>query len=306
MDLNWLRDLIELETSGSFSKAAGNRNVSVSTLSRHVQLLEDWASQPLIDRSSHPVQLTAAGTKLLPVAKSVVRELDFVAAQLRNRKDTQKPVTFLAPNAVSVAVFPRLLGSLQASFGAFAINLIPDNFLEVLHRFREGEADFALYYECDEYAPRVSMGQYETMLIARDALLPVARDEASARGSRRDVLRTALLGEMSHLGQIARNFMMRHHIEYEARITGSQVLAIRQLALEGAGLAWLPASLVNDDIAARRLVRLLPEVSPILLTIQVARRPAQEGSTAAQIWRGLHELGDGGGPMLDFLPAGPR
>ena len=76
MDVNWLRDLVEVALQDSFSKAARARNASVSSLSRRIQLLEDWAGHALVDRSSHPVRLTSPGEQLLPVAQAVVREID--------------------------------------------------------------------------------------------------------------------------------------------------------------------------------------------------------------------------------------
>jgi DNA-binding transcriptional LysR family regulator len=290
MDVNWLRDLLEIEAQGSFSKAAKARNASVSSLSRRIQLLEEWAGRSLLDRSSHPVKLTAAGNKLLPVAQSVVQEIDRARQQLRGTEGQRDPVTFLVPNAVSVAIFPRLLSVLQGALGALPVSLVPDNFREVMRRFRDGDADFALYYLCEDYVPRLPLGNLESLLIAHDAMLPVARDREASLGTRPGVLRGVLLDEASYLGRIARDAMLRHHLPYEANVTGSQVLAIRQLAIEGAGLAWLPASLVAEDLAARRLQRLLPEVAPIAISVHVVRRPGPCSPTVEQVWRQITQL----------------
>jgi len=146
MDINWLRDLVEVGGHASFSRAAKARNTSLSSLSRRIQQLEEWAGRLLVDRASHPIDLTPAGRTLLPVAQSVLLEIDRVRGQLRGSGNQREPVTFLSPNAVSVGLFPRLLGMLQSSLGALPVNLVPDNFREVTRRFREGDADFALYY----------------------------------------------------------------------------------------------------------------------------------------------------------------
>jgi DNA-binding transcriptional LysR family regulator len=290
MDINWFSDLVEIARQGSFSKAATARNMSVSSLSRRIQLLEDWASLPLLDRSSHPVRLTAAGEKLRPVAQAVIWEIDKVRSQLRGTHKQSDPVRFLAPHAVSVAIFPRLLALLQADAGALPVSLIPANFREVTQRFQQGDADFALYYVCKLFTPRLSLGPFESMLIAHDALVPVARDTAAATGSSRGVVRGVLLDEASFLGQVAKAAMLHHQVAYEASVTGSQILAIRQLAVEGAGVAWLPASLVAEDIAASRLERVLPEVPAVPFSVHVARCDGDLTPAQAQVWAIFKEM----------------
>lgn len=290
MDLNWLRDLVEIARQGSFSKAASARNVSVSSLSRRIQLLEEWASSPLLDRSSHPVCLTAAGEKLRLVAQAVIWEIDKVRDDLRGKPKPNDPIRFLAPNAVSVAIFPRLLAVVQSAAGALPVNLIPANFREVTQRFQKGDADFALYYVCNLFTQQPSLGNFDAVLIAHDALVPVARDPAAAAGSRNGVVRGVLLDEGSYLGQLAKAAMLQHRLTYEISVTGSQILAIRQLAIEGAGMAWLPASLVAEDIAARRLERVLPDIPPVPFSVHVARQAGDLAPVHAQVWSVLQDM----------------
>jgi len=305
MDVRWLRDLMEIASRGSFSRAAVARNISVSSLSRRMQLLEEWAAAPLLDRSSHPVRLTAAGEKLRPVAQAVVRELDRVRADLRGARMPGELVRFLAPNAVSVAIFPRLLALLQSEVGALPVSLIPGNFREVTQRFQQGDADFALYYTCDLFTPGPVLGGFEAVLVAHDALVPVARDHAAVAGRRKGVVRGVLLDEQSYLGQLARAALLQNHVACEASVTGSQILAIRQLAVEGAGVAWLPASLVAEDIAARRLERVLPEFPAVPFSVRVARQAGELAPTPAQVWRILQGMA-ATGRVLQFGKAFAR
>jgi DNA-binding transcriptional LysR family regulator len=45
-----------------------------------------------------------------------------------------------------------------------------------------------------------------------------------------------------------------------ARLQTNDLLAVQKLVVAGAGVAWMPAWLVEDDVKRRRLVRVLPEL----------------------------------------------
>jgi DNA-binding transcriptional LysR family regulator len=293
-----LADLIEIEKHGSFSKAAVARNISVSALSRRIQQLEAWARHPLVERSEHPVRLTAQGRQVLLVAKALTLELDLLRHQL-GATGSVDPIRFLMPTSASVAVFPRLLSMLQQELGALSINLIPSNFREVMHRFQSGEAEFALYYNCEKYLPRVPFEGTPSLIIVQDVLVPVARDAAAASERRHNQWRIVMLDDSSYLGQVAHAAMLRHQVAYTVTITGSQIMATRQFALEGMGVAWLPASLVADDLKAKRLVRVLPKIPAIPIQLHVVRQPLQLNAGHEAVWQQLQKCSRSGG-FLNF------
>ncbi|BAO28325.1 LysR family transcriptional regulator [Sulfuritalea hydrogenivorans] len=291
MDINWLRDLIEVQAQGSFSKAASARHVSLSALSRRIQMLEAWAEHPLIDRSSYPVRLTLAGQDLLPVAQAVTGQIDQVRMRLRGVAAESKQIRFLAPNSVAVALFPRLLSLLQQVLGPLRVSVTPGNFNEVMQRFNHGEADFALYYLCRTFMPRETFSKTVSALVARDALLPVARSAKTARGSKADQWKVIMLDDTSYLGRVARAVMLHHDLNYEIGVTAPQILAIHQFAVEGAGLAWLPASLVEEDLARGRLTRVLTEIKPVAIETYVVRQSAPLELAHERVWESLQEYG---------------
>lgn len=61
METNYVKEFLILKESESFLKAASILGITQSTLSRHIQALEKEIGSPLINRSSHSFQVTAAG-----------------------------------------------------------------------------------------------------------------------------------------------------------------------------------------------------------------------------------------------------
>jgi len=61
VDTKWFEDFVSLAETRSFSRSAQLRHVTQPAFSRRIQALEAWAGTDLVDRSSYPTRLTAAG-----------------------------------------------------------------------------------------------------------------------------------------------------------------------------------------------------------------------------------------------------
>ena len=72
LDLEWIEDFLALAETGNFSRAAEARVIAQPAFSRHIRSLEEWVGVDLIDRGAHPVGLTDAGRRFLPLARDVL------------------------------------------------------------------------------------------------------------------------------------------------------------------------------------------------------------------------------------------
>lgn len=120
MEFSWLQDFLALVRTRNFSKAARERHITQSALSRRIQALEAWIGVALFDRSAQPIELTAAGQQLLPIAVSSVDPLlDFRASMRLLNKDPlpAATVSFLMPTECSAGLFPALLSRLNRQVG---------------------------------------------------------------------------------------------------------------------------------------------------------------------------------------------
>jgi DNA-binding transcriptional LysR family regulator len=67
-------------------------------------------------------------------------------------------------------------------------------------------------------------------------------------------------------------------VEIHGRVRSHAPIALRDLAIEGAGIAYLPDWLVEDDLARGRLRRVLPEWSAPKLTAWAVYRAELRGA----------------------------
>ena len=78
MELKWLEDFVALAGLRSFSKAADERNVTQPAFSRRIRAIEEWFGVELVDRSTAPITLTAAGEDFLPHARRLIASTEAI------------------------------------------------------------------------------------------------------------------------------------------------------------------------------------------------------------------------------------
>ena len=87
---------------------------------------------------------------------------------------------------------------------------------------------------------------------------------------------------------------IKHHLEtlygdlkfvpvYESSIA----TAIRAMIIEGYGVAWIPKSIVADDLANGRLKRAAPERDDILLHIEIYRYEQNSEPRTEKFWQAI-------------------
>ena len=78
----------------------------------------------------------------------------------------------------------------------------------------------------------------------------------------------------------------------QAVFTAHLASVLRTMALDGRGLAWLPETLVRDDLAAGRLVPAAGDGWNVPLEIRLYRDGAAAGKVAEAFWRCAADAAD--------------
>ena len=88
-EISALRAFLLTNKSGSTAGAAKLLNVSQPAVSSAIRRLEALVGMPLFDRSSRPMQLTAAGRVLKTRVEPIVEDLDNLSAEIRSVLNTK-------------------------------------------------------------------------------------------------------------------------------------------------------------------------------------------------------------------------
>ena len=90
MNIEYLREFIEVGMSLNLSKVAKDLHVSQPSLSKHIAALEQECQTPLINRSPSRIQLTVAGEALFEEAYRLVAQHDQAITRIRSLRDVQR------------------------------------------------------------------------------------------------------------------------------------------------------------------------------------------------------------------------
>lgn len=256
MELNWLEDFLTLAEAGNFSRAAEARHMTQPAFSRRIRALEDWAGVTLFDRSGQPVRLTNAGELFLPAARDTLRRLAQGREEARQAEQAETAtLTFAATQALSLTYFPGWLRGLEIAARLGAIRLISGSMQAGEEALLQGQAQFLLCHGHDGIANRLPPDRFIHCVLAQDRLLPVRA--AAAAGHRLDAAGAPYLAyaEDSGLGRIVAATLARRAAAPVLKPVFISPLAtvLQAMARDGRGLAWLPQSLIADDLQSGRL-----------------------------------------------------
>lgn len=262
MELKWLEDFLSLAETRSFSRSAEERNITQPAFSRRIRALEIWLGTDLLDRSVYPVALTAEGKQFLETAQEIVTALNGAKDSFSGRATGPRAqlVSITALHTIAQSVLPRWIAMLQEKLGPFTTKVLPDNFTTCLHALTDGGYDFFMTFYHPEVPINLPEATYPYLTIGKDFLFPVAAPELKRnlednakplpllQYSRGSFL--GLLAKIAH-GQLKTVPTYLSHIN-----ENSMAEALRAMARQGLGMAWLPQSLIEDDLTLGRLVRL--------------------------------------------------
>ena len=306
METKWLEDFVSLAETRSFSRSAQLRHVTQPAFSRRIQALEAWAGVDLVDRSSYPTRLTAAGETLHAQAVEMLDALQATRNMLRSHQPSaQVRVEFAVPHTLAFTFFPHWLMALRRSLGGLKTRLTAMNVHDAVLRLTEGGCDLLIAYAHPSLPLQLAAERYEMLPLSSETLAPFARPGADGaplfRLPGRPGERVPFLGYASgaYMARVVEVILknagepLRLDVVYETDMAEG----LKAMALEGHGLAFLPLSSVRHEVQSGRLVAAADD-GALSLTMEVriyrekpalARHP-KPGAQA--LWDYLQRRGD--------------
>jgi LysR family transcriptional regulator, hypochlorite-specific transcription factor HypT len=297
MNLTWLEDFQALAESGNFSRAAKQRHMTQPAFGRRIKALEAWLGTPLFDRSSQPVVLTEAGEWMRGTAQQLLQRAARLPDEARAvAHGSASSLRFAATHALSLTFLPAWLRSLEARTTNGPIQLVSDVAAHCEAQLQHGRVQFLLCH-AHEHAPSgLKADSFVSCEVGRDALLPVSAPDA--RGRARFVLeapraRTATkpvpllaYSAESGLGRVLRALhgAALERARCDVVFTAHLATVLRSLALEGRGLAFLPESLVRNDLESGQLVAAGGAPWTVCLSVRLYRPRAALSGVAEKFW----------------------
>ncbi len=251
---------VRVVDDGSFSAAADGLGMTKSAVSKRVAALEERLGARLLNRTTRRLSVTDAGAAFHARAARILAEADEAEAEVSRLQAVPRGLLRVnAPVTFGINHLGPLLPAFLARYPELSVDLVlNDRFVDLV----EEGFDLAI-----RIADLDDSSLIARRLCASDRILVAGPDYVAARGLPRtpDDLadHTCLLYSLLRRSG---EWTLRHASGTEARVrvSGGALRAnngdvLRQATLDGLGITMMPTFIVGADLAAGRLVRVLPE-----------------------------------------------
>lgn len=240
----------------SFTKAAVELHLTQSAVSRQIRLMEDYLGVALFHREKQRLALSDAGRKYAHDIRAALGQMQAATLSLLSHQGQDGILNVATPSAFGVKwLIPRL-----ASFNSRH----PDILLNLVTRSKpfdieSEQLDVAIHYGNNDWPGVVAEP------LVGEILVPLCSPDYLKRH-----------GPFQDAGELQKQVLLQHTRRpntwqewYDShQVAGTNAWAgprfehfylIMQAALAGLGIALLPSMLVEDDVAAGRLVILFED-----------------------------------------------
>lgn len=250
---------VQIVKHGGFSAAASALMVPKSTLSRRLSTLEKRLGAQLVQRSTRQFALTPTGRQLMQHCVAMLQELEAGIGEITGERENPsgRIVIGCTMNAARVFVGSAVTGFLQR----YTEVEVEVRLLDRGASLHESGVDVAL-----RVAPALEDGRYVAKRLWQSPQMIVAAPSLLAGFPKvarpRDLAALPALELVHRRGRRVWTLVGSDGTAYEhtpkPRLTSDDIEVVHQAALSGAGIARLPTLVCAADLAAGRLVPVLP------------------------------------------------
>ncbi|MDB5887065.1 MAG: LysR family transcriptional regulator [Polaromonas sp.] len=262
---------------------------------RRVRALEEWLGTELFDRSSQPIRLTETGQWFHSVAQDFLAQVARVPGEARAVAEaSSNSLRFAATHALSFTFMPSWLRSFESHTMVGTVQLESDVLQRCEALMEQSKVQFVMCHAHPQAPGRLHAEAYPSVQIGSDVLVPVSAAGADGHPlhtleSGRSAVSLLTYSAESGLGRILREtcHSALETIPTQTIFTAHLASVLRTLVIDGRGMAWLPKSLVSEDMAIDRLVPAASGEWCIDLEIRLYRSRSSMGRAAERLWEAV-------------------
>ncbi|WLS78247.1 LysR family transcriptional regulator [Erwinia pyri] len=297
MELKWFEDFLSVARCSTFTRAADERHITQSALSRRIRQLEEWLGVPLFCRKTYPVTLTPEGQAFLITASETVFSLSHLRSDLHQRYEKRTSVLrFAMLNTLSLTFFPDWIEQLkqQRQLGYIRLCDQKPTFVEHIALLHSDETDFLLTYAHDSVALIQQLKHYPMLQLGTERAIAVCRPDSAGKplypiGVNNDPIPFLSYGHHSFFAHALAHSEPINSLPLEAIYENGMSINLKAMAMAGSGVAWLPESLLTAELASGALVRAGGTCWDMPLDIRLYRQPVLRAGSAETFWQCARE-----------------
>lgn len=297
MEIKWVEDFLALAHTLNFSKAADERHVTQSAFSRRIKQLETWLGTTLIDRATYPSQLTEDGEKFIPVAQETLRSLYQIRQGYQAQENMNaQTISFIALHTLSFTFFPGWLKSISEPAQPIFTRLRPDtgSVEGNVNALVDGDCDFLLTYVHQAVPLLLNNTEFDYKIVGHEQIIPISAPDAHGqplhRISEDQVFDYIGYEKSTFFGHLLSELFGRQQVDRRLVHEGSMSIGLKGMAMAGWGVAWVPESLIREELENGTLVPAAGSDWNIKLEIRLFHSKNNHRAVIERLWEKLEDL----------------
>ncbi|WP_296947250.1 LysR family transcriptional regulator [uncultured Massilia sp.] len=262
VNLNRLAVFVAVVEAGSLTAAAGRLGLAKSMVSKHMQLLEAEVGVALLVRSTRTLRLTEAGRAFYEASRGVLQSAERAIEEARSGRDAvQGNLRVAAAVDYGVMVVAPLLSRLRARHPDLKVELLcADHRVDLIADGIDVAVRLGKLADSGLQAARV--GPLLRWLVASPAFLARhGMPDGPAALAALPYVELTVVAQPASFTLVRADGARHETVMRNTVFSTNSAYASRAAALAGDGVLRATVFSVQDDVAAGRLVRVLPDWS---------------------------------------------
>lgn len=268
MDVNDVLIFVRVAQAGSFSQAAKQLKMPVSTVSRRIAVLEEQLGVPLLIRTTRSLKITEVGRTYLEHGRTIAAEIEKAEALATNLQSIPQGTLRITatPDFGNQFLGPILCDFLEAHPRVNVDVVLTERVVDLIAEgfdlaIRIGELE-------DSSLMSRKIGDLAMQLVASPTYLK-RRGEPRKPADLQQAECILFTGDDEEGRFVLRGPGGVKPVRVPARLKSNNVQLVRDLALDGRGIAQLPVFLIAEDLDRGRLKPVLRECTYLTGPIHV-------------------------------------
>ncbi|XPV76315.1 MAG: LysR family transcriptional regulator [Desulfovibrio sp.] len=286
MDIRHFLTFKTIVEQGSFIKAAKALNYAQSSITSHIQVIEDYYGQPVFDRLGKKVQLNSFGMMIYERALPLLAHYHDIC-ELKN--ETEEPSGTLRIGVPESTMLYRLAPILQrykAEYPSVEIVMLNSLCPVVKQSLKDGDLDLGFLLEREIEDPDIIT---ESLFIEpMSVVLPLTypKEELDCKAVKESNLAILYTEQGCSYRDYFSALLKEHNIHTDNRIETASVEVIKQYILCSLGFSFLPTIVAGKELEEGKLKH-IPWQSDKPIYIQMAYHKDKWLSPAMRVFMRL-------------------
>lgn len=273
MDLKYLKTVQTIQAAGSFQKAAALLNYAPSTVTFQVQQVEAQLGVRLFTKVGRQMVLTAAGTAAMPLIDQLLADEAALERFAQNTDGLVGRLVVAVPETLLTYQLQGVLHDFKVQAPGVELVIRVLNCYDIYAQMADGQVDLAVHYDVRDYPASIHTevyGEYALALVG-SPMLTAQQQDFITPGQAKTVCGLMNDPHARYL-ELFNAYLAAKRIRLQPNMELWSIEAIRNSAISGLGVAFLPKFCVQAQLDAGELIEISTEISANTLTAVYAYR----------------------------------